>query len=427
MHIPAITVESLSKKYVLGARHAAPKSFRDLISTTVSAPLRRLKELGGGAHAHEKAFWALDDVAFEVDEGQVVGVIGRNGAGKSTLLKIISRITEPTKGRIKIRGRVASLLEVGTGFHPELTGRENIYLNGGILGMTKREIGSKFDEIVDFSGVETFLDTPLKRFSSGMAVRLAFSVAAHLEPEILLIDEVLTVGDAEFQAKCLGKMHQVAGQGRTVLFVSHNLNAVERLCGRAIWLEGGKLMRDSDNVRRTISEYLNNAGMHGGRTAWSAGSQQKQNDYFVPKQLQIRSTDLNADGEAAFSNRFPISVSIEGDLRTDDKALNIGLALYDQDNNLLFWTFSTDAEHSRWPTLSPGPIRLRTEIPAKLLNEGAYRVELLASLHRRMWILSPGGDAPCVTFVVKGGLSDSPLWESKRPGILAPLLEWKSC
>jgi lipopolysaccharide transport system ATP-binding protein len=243
MSRPAISVENISKAYRIGLKEEKYPTFRDAMVNMAAAPLRRLRRLGGeGDRNGEDTFWALKDVSFEVQPGEVVGIIGRNGAGKSTLLKILSRITEPTAGEIRLRGRVASLLEVGTGFHPELTGRENIYLNGAILGMKRAEITRKFDEIVAFAEVEKFLDTPVKRYSSGMYVRLAFAVAAHLEPEILIVDEVLAVGDAEFQAKCLGKMQDVAqGQGRTVLFVSHNMAAIERLCSKSIVLAHGSV------------------------------------------------------------------------------------------------------------------------------------------------------------------------------------------
>ena len=242
-----IRAEGLGKKYVIG--HEAERERNPTLRDTITRAARnawsktrdmaRGRALVGGDTTEE--FWALKDVSFEVKRGEVLGIIGRNGAGKSTLLKILSRITEPTEGRVTIEGRVASLLEVGTGFHPELTGRENIYLNGAILGMTRAEIKRKFDEIVEFSGVERFLDTPVKRYSSGMYVRLAFAVAAHLEPEILIVDEVLAVGDAEFQKKCLGKMQDVAGHGRTVLFVSHNMAAVAKLCSIGMLLNTGKL------------------------------------------------------------------------------------------------------------------------------------------------------------------------------------------
>jgi lipopolysaccharide transport system ATP-binding protein len=259
MSHPAITVENLSKAYRIGRKEEIPDSLISAVQGMVRSPwknfqrLRRLNTFRQNGES-EDTIWALKDVSFEVAEGEVVGIIGRNGAGKSTLLKILSRITEPTSGRAVIRGRVSSLLEVGTGFHPELSGRENIYLNGTILGMTKREIDCKFEGIVDFSGIEKFLDTPIKRYSSGMQVRLAFSVAAHLEPEILIIDEVLAVGDAEFQKKCLGKMRDVARGGRTVLFVSHNMAVIESLCNRGVYLEGGRLV-STGQTADMVDEY----------------------------------------------------------------------------------------------------------------------------------------------------------------------------
>ncbi len=254
-----IRVEGLGKKYVLGRNRSSERytALRDVFANMAKAPLRRWRNGAARAEAAEdEEFWALRDVNFEVRRGDVVGIIGRNGAGKSTLLKVLSRITEPTTGRVSLRGRVASLLEVGTGFHPELTGRENIFLNGAILGMHRSEIRTKFDEIVAFAEVEKFLDTPVKRYSSGMYVRLAFAVAAHLEPEILIVDEVLAVGDAEFQRKCLGKMQDVAkGEGRTVLFVSHNMAAVAQLCGWCIVLAHG-CAREFSSVEKAISLYL---------------------------------------------------------------------------------------------------------------------------------------------------------------------------
>ncbi len=257
-----IKVENLAKKYVLSHQHEGHqyKTLRDAITNvtkSLSKQFVKSKAYGNKKyHSPREEFWALEDVSFEIKQGERVGIIGRNGAGKSTLLKILSRITEPTRGSVKINGRVASLLEVGTGFHPELTGRENIFLNGAILGMSKAEIKQKFDEIVAFAEIEKFLDTPVKRYSSGMYVRLAFAVAAHLEPEILIIDEVLAVGDAEFQKKCLGKMEDISTKsGRTVLFVSHSMNAVESLCNRGIVLSSGKLYTDS-NPQEAISKYL---------------------------------------------------------------------------------------------------------------------------------------------------------------------------
>ncbi|WOD40828.1 ABC transporter ATP-binding protein [Nodosilinea sp. E11] len=255
-----IQVENLGKKYVLGQQQQGNSRYvalRDVVADGVKSVGRRLRHpLKSQPARHEEEFWALKDVSFEVKQGEVVGIIGRNGAGKSTLLKILSRITEPTEGRVRLRGRVASLLEVGTGFHPELTGRENIFLNGAILGMSRVEINRKFDEIVDFAEVERFLDTPVKRYSSGMYVRLAFAVAAHLEPEILVVDEVLAVGDAAFQKKCLGKLHNIANsEGRTVVFVSHDLPAVQSLCSRALLIEQG-LIKIQANTDKVISAYL---------------------------------------------------------------------------------------------------------------------------------------------------------------------------
>lgn len=251
----AIKVENLSKRYVLGKHMAKDDGLRHVIQNTLASPLRWASNGFRRDPRTYEEFWALNDLSFEVGVGEVVGIIGRNGAGKSTLLKVLSRITEATKGRITLRGRMASLLEVGTGFHPELSGRENIFLNGAVLGMTRTEIKRKFDEIVDFAEVEKFLDTPVKRYSSGMYVRLAFAVAAHLEPEILVVDEVLAVGDIEFQKKCLGKMHDVAGGGRTVLFVSHNMAAVQRLCDRGIVLSKGQMIFDGP-TNKAIDQYL---------------------------------------------------------------------------------------------------------------------------------------------------------------------------
>lgn len=256
MSDPIITVEKLSKRYVIGHRRSKADGFRHVIEDAIRHPLQWLKNWKKTLADRREDFWALKEVSFEVKRGEVVGLVGRNGAGKSTLLKILSRITEPTSGRIELNGRVASLLEVGTGFHPELTGRENIFLNGAILGMSRKEIQSKFDEIVAFSEIEKFLDTPVKRYSSGMYVRLAFAVAAHLEPEILIVDEVLAVGDANFQKKCLGKMKDVSGHGRTVLFVSHNMTAVKTLCSRAVLLKNGSIEADS-SAQIIVSKYQN--------------------------------------------------------------------------------------------------------------------------------------------------------------------------
>ena len=251
-----IRVSGLGKEYIIGGRQKGYETFREMLTSSLTTPFMRWRKLVGEV-AEDERFWALKDVNFEVQRGDVLGIIGRNGAGKSTLLKILSRITDPTEGEVLIHGRIASLLEVGTGFHPELTGRENIFLNGAILGMSRLEIKQKFDQIVSFAEVEKFLDTPVKRYSSGMYVRLAFAIAAHLEPDILIVDEVLAVGDAEFQNKCLNKMDDVRGNGRTVVIVSHNIPMISELCRTAIWIDKGQIVKQGD-FREITSDYLTN-------------------------------------------------------------------------------------------------------------------------------------------------------------------------
>src|SRR5215470_8725835 len=284
----AVRVEGLGKKYLIGheARRERYTALRDVIGRTAKNLVRTTTDMLRGRAIvtgdTTEELWALKDINLEIKRGEAVGIIGRNGAGKSTLLKVLSRITDPTEGRVRIRGRVASLLEVGTGFHPELTGRENILLNGAILGMTRAEINRKFDEIVAFAETEKFLDTPVKRYSSGMYVRLAFAVAAHLEPEILVIDEVLAVGDTEFQKKCLGKMESASKrEGRTVLFVSHNMAAVESMCQKAIWLDRGQLKMIDQDVRRVITAYLTTTSEHN-VARWQSEDSKLDNAWFVP-------------------------------------------------------------------------------------------------------------------------------------------------
>src|SRR5687768_3551894 len=295
---PVIEVESLGKEYVIGRREEVNGTFRDLLASSLAAPFRRLRTLTGHVEAEER-FWALKDVSFEVNEGEVVGIIGRNGAGKSTLLKILSRITVPTSGRAVIRGRLGSLLEVGTGFHPELTGRENIYLNGAILGMRHVEIDRKLDEIIEFSGIRPFIDTPVKRYSSGMRVRLAFAVAAHLDPEILIIDEVLAVGDVGFQEKCLNKMEESTRQGRTILFVSHNLTAVQTLCNRGIVLTQGCLDFDGTQTN-AIAHYHQTAESK--RASVAGRGDRSGTGHVRVTQVEV----FNAEGE-------PVSTVASGD------------------------------------------------------------------------------------------------------------------
>jgi lipopolysaccharide transport system ATP-binding protein len=428
-----IKAENLSKCYLLGHRTGERERYtalRDVIARGTGTFFRKTADLFAGRQfipGDEVAeFWALKDITFEVKQGEVLGILGRNGAGKSTLLKILSRITEPTCGRVRIKGRIASLLEVGTGFHPELTGRENIYLNGAILGMTRIEIKRKIDDIVAFAEVDKFLDTPVKRYSSGMYVRLAFAVAAHLEPEILAVDEVLAVGDAAFQKKCIGKMGDVALSGRTLLFVSHNMNAVQRLCQRVIWLEQGRLCGVYDNARDGILAYLASSGQSVPVNKWVNRGGECENDYFVPHRFEVSSRELTWRSGQMFSNSYPIELTVSGEVRRADTALNVGIGVYNGDDELLFWSFTTDEPEDRWSKLEPGPLRLRMLVPPRLLNEGTYRVELLASLHCRGWLIQPRRNGPSVNFSIQGGLSDSPYWDVQRPGIFAPVLRWEN-
>ena len=314
----AIHADGLGKKYLIG--HETDRghytALRDVLARTArgfarsAGDMLRGRQLISGDEVEE--FWALRDVSFEIKRGEVVGIIGRNGAGKSTLLKILSRITEPSEGRVEIRGRVASLLEVGTGFHPELTGRENIYLNGAILGMAHSEIKRKFDQIVAFAGVEKFLDTPVKRYSSGMYIRLAFAVAAHIEPEILVVDEVLAVGDADFQKKCLGKMQDVARHGRTVLFVSHNMNAIQSLCSRLTCFSEGRLLFEAQDVRVGVDRYLQGS-TSAAKAEWCNPGPAYDGQLVVPLRIWLTNKD-ETPVDAAVQNDDDLYLYIEFEL-----------------------------------------------------------------------------------------------------------------
>lgn len=417
---PIIQVRGLSKSYNIGV----DKTYKTL-SGSLTAALKSPFKTARGINKHYETFWALKDINFDVERGEVVGIIGRNGAGKSTLLKILSRITAPTEGEIRLRGRVGSLLEVGTGFHPELTGRENIYFNGAILGMKKREIDDKFDEIVKFSGVEKFLDTPVKRYSSGMNVRLAFSVAANLDPEILVVDEVLAVGDAEFQKKCLGKMSEVAEGGRTVLFVSHNMNAVEQLCSSCIKLENGTITDYSHDVRSVIKQYLFSQLFNDKISEWNNDGNQFLNPWFVPSSIYIGNE--NAERlPLPVKNDKDIWIHIEGNLKENDPALTLGYAIYNEDGYLLFRSYHKDGDEDNWPELKIGENHIQSKIPKRFLNEGIYKIEFISSLHFRQWIYEPGKNTPIIFLHIKGGLSDSPYWMSKREGLLAPIMNWEN-
>ena len=407
----AIKAENLSKKYSLG------KTKTDSIYGSIANLFSSKKE--------ENSFWALENLTFEIKYGNAVGIIGRNGAGKSTLLKVLSRITQPTRGRFTIEGRVSSLLEVGTGFHPELSGRENIFLNGTILGMSRSEIKSKLDEIVSFSGVEKFLDTPVKHYSSGMYVRLAFAVAAHLEPEILIIDEVLAVGDAQFQKKCLGKMKEVTGEGRTVLFVSHNMQAVEQLCTSGILLDKGSLKMQSNNVRDVIKNYYNDSKSASNKAEWVDLDDALNNEIHTIKRFGLYDSENNPISEH-IRNDEEIHFKIYGQLKQDSPIWNMGFVLSDDNNQIVYVSRFKDQAEEKWPVLQLKDFCLEVNLPTHFLNEGNYRIELFSELRFRKYLIRPGENAPYITFVIKNGLSNSPYWLEKREGICAPLLNWEN-
>jgi lipopolysaccharide transport system ATP-binding protein len=371
---PAICVNKVSKQYFLGSRVGyGYRMLSEVISEAAAAPWRRLRAAVGAKHSRwskPKCFHALKDVSFQIEAGEVVGIIGRNGAGKSTLLKILSRITEPTAGRVELRGRVGSLLEVGTGFHPELSGRENVYLNGAILGMSRREVTAKFNEIAAFAEIDEFLDTPVKRYSSGMHVRLAFAVAAHLETEILLVDEVLAVGDSVFQQKCLGKMGDVSRQGRTVLLVSHNMGAITRLCTRGVWLEHGKLRLEGD-IEDIVARYLTENSSSEGEVVFDGSPQAPGSDEVRLKAVRI----VNHNGKitASLDARQSFQIEVEFEVLKLISDLRVGIRVGTHEGVSIFT--STDADlHGHEFVRTPGRYISRCTVPGCFLNFGQYFV-----------------------------------------------------
>jgi lipopolysaccharide transport system ATP-binding protein len=416
-----IQVENLSKKYIIGHQQEGKyryQTLRDIVASSVRSlrtQFLKPKRPHTFNPSHEE-FWALKDVSFEIRQGDRVGIIGRNGAGKSTLLKILSRITEPTSGRIKIKGRVASLLEVGTGFHPELTGRENIYLNGAILGMTKVEIKNKFDEIVDFAEVEKFLDTPVKRYSSGMYVRLAFAVAAHLEPEILVVDEVLAVGDSQFQQKCLGKMEDVARGGRTVLFVSHNMVALQSLCDRAIWLHQGKVMKEGASSS-VVSHYLKTSFSTLTDRVWTDRETAPGNHQVRLHRVCVR--PVGGVPSDAITVRSSFLLEFEYWNQQSDANLALSFQLYNEQGILIF-AFGRIQEPEWGSNIPLGLLRDICHIPGDLLNSGMHRVELF--IGKNQDLVYQHHDV--LVFDVRDCAEMRGEWYGEWPGAVRPMLDW---
>ena len=377
---PIIEVYQLSKKYKLGQR-AGYVSLRDSLTNIIKWPARHLKKNifrpTPDTELAKDEFWALNDISFKVDPGEAVGIIGRNGAGKTTLLKIFSRITYPTKGEARMRGRVASLLEVGTGFHPELTGRENVYFNGSILGMKKAEIDRKFDEIVAFSEVEKFIDTPVKRYSSGMYVRLAFAVAAHLEPEILIIDEVLAVGDAGFQQKCLGKMNNVARSGRTVLFVSHNMTAIKALCSKAILLENGQIDYNGDTTT-AIERYMSSNILSDSPSVPLSERKRAGTYSQLAKLMDITVSAENGENPAFLDSKKPFRVRLNVLANSENTRCSAQLIFADEMENLIFLDSGT--MHNKIYNLKKGINEITCDIGPLNLYAGSYKINCALTL-----------------------------------------------
>jgi len=424
----AIKFENISKQYRLGT----------IGTGTISHDLNRwwAMNIRGKADPYLKVgqvndreskstsdyVWALNDISFDVKKGEVLGIIGKNGAGKSTLLKILSRVTTPTTGRIVAHGRIASLLEVGTGFHPEMTGRENIYMNGSIMGMTKAEITRKLDEIVDFAGVEKYLDTPVKRYSSGMTVRLGFAIAAYLEPEILVVDEVLAVGDAEFQKKAIGRMQDVSNkEGRTVLFVSHNMQAITNLCSRVVLLNKGTVVDDSNPIE-VIRKYLMYETLKEGSIYWD--EQTALGDSSI-KLMAIKIMDQDDNIRSHFFSKLKIRVQLDFIVYQLDNDLVIGFDVLTESGMTILRTYHNDGSPENWPTLKVGLNSIICELPEDFFNEGTYYISPKISHHFKKWIINSD---PLLSFEVEINHGISPFWnrisKSNRPGALTKILPW---
>jgi lipopolysaccharide transport system ATP-binding protein len=414
---PAIKIEHVSKRYRIGGLHPGYMTFRQLLGDAVTAPFRKLKSGNG-----YQTLWALSDINLEIGQGELVGIIGHNGAGKSTLLKILSRVTKPTTGQVELFGRVGSLLEVGTGFHPDLTGRENIFLSGAILGMRRAEIERKFEEIVAFSELEKFIETSVKWYSSGMYVRLAFSVAAHLEPEILMMDEVLAVGDAAFQQKCLDKMHEIRQQGRTILFVSHDMPAITRLCKRVVLLENGRITFDGES-REVVKRYLSSSLKTGALREWPNQGEAPGDNVVRLRRVCVRAEDGNT--MAVVDIQKPFGIELTYDVLDEGHALVPVIEFYNGEGTELFSTHDTSANWRRQPR-PRGTYTSIVRIPGNLLAEGSLVGHVSIMSHFPTIVLH-AHQRNAVAFQVV----DSPAGESARgdyigpmPGVVRPLLNW---
>lgn len=412
----AIKVEGLSKRYRIGQYRSAYGTMRDSLNETVRRIARREHK------PHYEDIWALKDVSFEVPEGAVLGIVGRNGAGKSTLLKILTRITTPTEGRATLHGHVSSLLEVGTGFHPELTGRENVYLNGSVLGMKRREITRKFDEIVEFSGVQKFIDTPVKRYSSGMSVRLAFAISAHLEPDVLLVDEVLAVGDAEFQRRCLGRMEELSSSGRTVIFVSHQMQSVSQLCDRALQLEEGRVV-DDGSAEEVVARYLQKVGGSTASVSWPDLASAPGGTLVRLRSVRV----VNEDGATvdAVDVRNPVGIEIAFTVLKSGATLFPKIKVYDRQGETAFNALDPSP---RWhePT-EPGDYVSTAWIPGNLLNEGLTTVDATIALLGIVKLVPKADARNAVSFHVHDpgeGDSATGAFRGQLRGVVRPLLEW---
>jgi lipopolysaccharide transport system ATP-binding protein len=416
-----LRVENVSKRYRIGIQDEQPDNLAGALSAVVRRPLQNIRRLRALTHfdsgddTTDNVIWALKDISFELAQGDVIGFIGPNGSGKSTLLKIISRITPPTSGRVRLRGRVGSLLEVGTGFHPELTGRENIYLNATILGMRKAEVDTKFDEIVDFSGIEQFLDTPIKRYSSGMKVRLAFAVAAHLEPEILIIDEVLAVGDAEFQKKCLGKMSDVAQGGRTVLFVSHNMTAIQRLCQTCMWLNKGQMVQYG-NPEEVIRAYQTTVSTRVASVTLPADPEKPMR----LRRAEVRGQQQDAPGVVEFSE--PVTIELAYDINRPVTSAHVACFLYTADGVCILGSGDADIDQSNLETREPGHYRGCLEITPRLLGEGRYTITITMGVP---YVAVYDRHESLIEFEIVDFTSQRRTYQhTRRPGLLGLELPW---